>query len=230
MKLSVLGSSSKGNCYLLHNKEECLVIEAGIPFMEVKKVLDFDVSKISGVIASHEHGDHSKYAEDYLKFGINVYSTSVIRKKYSKYINMISLKNKKFRIGNFIVTPFEAEHDVECFGFLIEHKEIGRLLFVTDTEYVRYRFKNLNHIMIECNYAKRLLDKGSPNAEHVMRGHLELETCKEFLSVNKNDDLRNVLLMHLSDSNSDERLFKKEVSEIVKCPVYIADRGLEIDM
>lgn len=55
MKLKVLGSSSVGNCYLLENDTECLVVEAGVPIMETKKALDFNVRKIQGVVISHEH-------------------------------------------------------------------------------------------------------------------------------------------------------------------------------
>jgi phosphoribosyl 1,2-cyclic phosphodiesterase len=57
MKLSVLASGSKGNCYCLENANECLIIEAGIPFLSVKKHLTFDVLKIVGVLVSHEHFD-----------------------------------------------------------------------------------------------------------------------------------------------------------------------------
>ena len=46
MKLKVLGSSSAGNCYILESDTEALIIEAGLPFMEVKKALNFNVRKI----------------------------------------------------------------------------------------------------------------------------------------------------------------------------------------
>ena len=55
MNLKVLGSGSSGNCYLLENETECLVIEAGLPLMEVKKAIGFNIKKIVGVVASHEH-------------------------------------------------------------------------------------------------------------------------------------------------------------------------------
>lgn len=57
MKLSVLASGSKGNCYCLENESECLIIEAGMPFKAVKEHLTFDVLKIVGVLVSHEHFD-----------------------------------------------------------------------------------------------------------------------------------------------------------------------------
>lgn len=57
MKLSVLASSSSGNCYCLENDNECLILEAGVKFLDVKKHLDFNVNKIKGVLISHEHLD-----------------------------------------------------------------------------------------------------------------------------------------------------------------------------
>lgn len=55
MKLKVLGSGSSGNCYILENDSEALIIEAGVPIMETKKALDFNIRKVRGVVISHEH-------------------------------------------------------------------------------------------------------------------------------------------------------------------------------
>lgn len=48
MRLIVLGSNSLGNCYILENKKEALIIEAGVPFQEVKKAMNYDIGKIVG--------------------------------------------------------------------------------------------------------------------------------------------------------------------------------------
>lgn len=53
MKLKIIGSGSSGNCYILESDTEALIIEAGLPFLEVKKALNFNVRKIVGVVASH---------------------------------------------------------------------------------------------------------------------------------------------------------------------------------
>lgn len=55
MELKVLGSNSSGNCYIIENNDEALIIEAGIKLSEVKKAIDFNISKIRGVLISHEH-------------------------------------------------------------------------------------------------------------------------------------------------------------------------------
>lgn len=222
MKLTCLGSGSAGNCYLLHNETECLVIEAGIPFKEVKKALDFNVSNIAGVVVSHEHGDHAKYIHEYIKGGIPVMAPSM-----GHVTGALSAVSKPFSVRTFPLV-----HDVPCTGFLIEHSEIGRLLFATDTEYIRYRFKNLNHILIECNYSQDLLSKSYHDGlqERIKLTHMEFGTCKDFIQVNKSQDLKSVCLMHLSDHTSDETLFRKEVQELVECPVYVADKGLEYEL
>lgn len=222
MKMTCLGSGSAGNCYLLHNETECLVIEAGLPFKAVKKALDFDIGKIVGLLVSHVHGDHAAYVKEYIKAGIPVMAPSL------EYVpGQLSAVSKPFA-----VRTFPLEHDVDCVGFLVEHQEIGRLLFATDTEYIRYRFKGLNHIMIECNYSVELLRAAYHEdlGNRVRMTHMELETCKDFIRINQGDSLKTVCLIHLSDATSDEKRFQREVGNLVSCPVYVADRGLEYEL
>ena len=76
MQLKILGSSSKGNCYLLDNGKEALAIECGISFKEVQKAVNFDVSRIKGAIVSHEHGDHAKHVENFIQAHIPVYMST----------------------------------------------------------------------------------------------------------------------------------------------------------
>lgn len=66
MKLKVLGSSSSGNCYLIEvSNVEKLVLDAGINFKEVQKALNFNLKGIQGVLITHEHMDHLKYAPNF---------------------------------------------------------------------------------------------------------------------------------------------------------------------
>lgn len=56
MKLTCLGSSSAGNCYLLtSNSGETLILDCGIPIKEIKKGLNWHIRGIKGVIISHTH-------------------------------------------------------------------------------------------------------------------------------------------------------------------------------
>ncbi|MFA6812950.1 MAG: hypothetical protein WCR45_07660 [Bacteroidaceae bacterium] len=56
MKLSVLGSSSKGNAYILESNDgEKLIIEAGVKMIEYKKALNFNMRDIRACVVSHAH-------------------------------------------------------------------------------------------------------------------------------------------------------------------------------
>lgn len=241
MKLKVLGSSSSGNCYLLENETECLVIECGIKFSEVKKALDFNVSKIVGVLVTHEHLDHSKYANEYIKAGIPV-GMSQGTMDALNLDSMVLRSGYWYAFGGFTVTCFRTEHDcAEPFGFLIEHDEIGKLLFVTDSAYVKPNFKKLsvNHIMVESNYSEEIingyLDAGTIDQARVNRTfktHMSIETCREFVNVNQTANLDSVVLLHLSDGNSNAVEFQRTIQEVVgdAVKVIVADKNITVDL
>ena len=219
MDMKVLEASSAGNCYLLENDTECLILDAGIKSLEIKKALDFNISKVVGVVVSHSHGDHAKYVKDYLDMGIRVFRP-------------YETNQRTVEFGNFKIKAFELEHDVPCFGFYITHKEMGKLVYITDTKYVRHKFKNLDYIMVECNHSKELIYQNMMQSlgERIMNTHMGLDTCKGFIQANNSPSLRNIVLMHLSSQNSDEKLFKKEIEGLVRCPVYIATKGLKVNL
>ncbi|MEG0907023.1 MAG: MBL fold metallo-hydrolase [Cellulosilyticaceae bacterium] len=221
MKLKVLSSGSKGNSYILENDKEALLIEAGVPFKEVLRHVNH--RKIVGCLVSHEHQDHSKYLTQYINYGIT-------------YIENNSMYNKPEKIGSFIIKSFKNHHDVTCFGYHIYHPDMGILVFSTDTNYISYRLKDVNHWLIECNHSKEILNKSvkegfSPVlADRIFSTHMSLDTCKEFLKANDLSKTRNIVLLHLSDSNSNEEQFQREIHELTKKTTYIADKGLEIDI
>lgn len=219
MVLKVLGSGSSGNCYILESDTEALIIEAGVPLKEVKVSLGFNVRKIVGVVVSHSHGDHAKYVSEYEKAGIPVYKPYEGRLPFDVY-------------GNFFFKDFELEHDVPCVGFYLRHPEIGTLVYASDTEYIKWRFKDINHILVEANYSDDLIEKDASNYSHVLKGHMSLKTALDFISTNDNPTLKNVVLIHLSASNSDADYFLQKTKETVKygADCYIAEKGREINL
>ena len=240
MKLRVLGSSSKGNCYILQNENETLIVECGIPFKEIKIALDFNLRNVVGALSTHCHLDHSKSIKDIAKSGINVYSsygTFAALELTGSHLVIIKAF-RQFKVGGFTVMPFDVHHDVEePLGFLINHKDMDTILFATDTSYLEYRFKELTNILIECNYSEKILLKNMDNGSiddstgvRIASTHMSLENCKELIKANDNPNLRNIVLMHLSDSNSNAKGFKKEMEELTHKRVEIADKGLEIEL
>lgn len=234
MKLNVLGSGSSGNCYILENDEEALIIEAGLPFMEVKKALNFNVMKIKAVLITHDHGDHRKYWFEYVRAGIPVFEP------FKLDGSSLEFDNSQFRVmafenqdksGRWLHNNGDGS-ECPCYGFCIMHTDIGSLVYATDTEYVRWRFKGVNHILCEANYDMQFVDRDEPNYEHRLRGHMSLPTALDFISTNDNPALRNVVLIHLSDKCGDPAVFQKRAKEVLKydTDVYVAHKGLEISL
>ena len=232
MKLKCLGSGSSGNCYLLSTETETLILDCGIPIIEIKKGLNFDLSKVVGCVVTHSHKDHSLSAKDFENMGIPVF------KPYENK-EPISLNGWNGTIQAFDLTDKDRKFmhtnadgsECPCYGFLITHHELGRMLYITDTELVKWRFKDINHILISCNYQRKYIDdENLAKRNHVFRGHMELETVKEFIKANNSDSLQNIILCHLSNDNSNPEECKAEVEKVAKCPVYVARKGLGVEL
>jgi phosphoribosyl 1,2-cyclic phosphodiesterase len=237
MNLEILGSSSKGNCYLLKGNSQTLIIEAGIKLSSVKKSLNFDLSAIAGVILSHSHLDHARYAREYGMAGIKVFSNNETLEKLNVPAHRSFPLEAKVThsIGEFRVMPFPLLHDVPIFGYLIEHHECGKVLFVTDTFAIPFKFPGLNQVMIETNYSMEIATKNiesgaSPMVRNrVLQSHLEVNTVCEFLRPSDLRSVTNIVLMHLSAGNSDAKLFKKMVEGVAPGKtVTVADKEISI--
>ena len=235
MELKILGSSSSGNCYVFDNGKEALVVEAGISFSEVKKAVNFDISRIVGCLVSHEHGDHAKYVQKFIDAHIPVYMSLGTLKKIeiTKYPKRL-IAEKQTVIGTFKVLPFNTQHDAaEPLGFLIYHPEIGTTLFATDTCYLAHTFKGLNNILIEANYRLDILETNVetgkvPKAQRdrTLQSHMSFHTCIETLQASDLSAVNNIVLIHLSDSNSNAAEFQKEIHEATGKTVHVANKGV----
>ncbi len=236
MKLKVFGSGSSGNCYLLQGEKETLIIECGLPYKTILKGLNFDLSNVVGCLISHEHKDHCKSSQDLINNGIDIYSSKGTFEaiEIGGYRTNIIESQKTIKIGNFIVLPFTTEHDAaEPLGFLVQHLEMGQLLFITDSYYCQYKFQDVDHVLIECNYSNEILNqKELPLSlkTRIIKSHFELENVKEFLRKTNLEITKEIVLIHLSDGNSDSEKFKIEVEKVTGKPTYVADKGLEIDL
>lgn len=236
MILKVVGSGSSGNCYLLENDDECLILEAGVPIKEVKIALDFNISKIVGAVALHVHGDHSKYLNEYRQTGIFV---------YCPYEDDEELAVKPFKFGNFTSQCFPNRaldgrwlhsnadgSECPCYGVWIHHKDMGTLVYDSDTECIVQRFKDVNHFLIEADYSKDLIVDNHTDSvrNRVYRSHMEIETTCDFLKANVSDSTRTVTLCHLSAVASDSKAFSERVKASVGIEPFIARKGLVVNL
>ena len=240
MKLKVLGSSSSGNCYILEASDGALVIECGMPLLEVKKALDFKIGRIAGAIVTHQHGDHSKFIAEYLKSAIRVCALKEVFDAHALKQRIFCKTSEPmhgYRIGTFNVFVVPVEHDVPCVGFVIEHAEMGKMLFVTDTMMFEYRIPNLSHMMIEANYSDEILDYNIENGitpasmrPRLLQSHMEIKTTENILLSSNLDTVNDIILIHLSHNNSDAEQFKQRIMQMTGKPVIIAKRGVCVDV
>ena len=223
MILKVLSSGSKGNCYVLtDNNGRRLLLDVGIQYKKILDGIGYELLSVDGVCVTHCHKDHCLSENEFLLRCIpicNPYTVEVLKRPHTNF-------------GNFHIQCFPLEHDVPCYGFLITHPEMGKLVYITDTAYCKYRFKGLNHILVECNYDERMLSEDYAAHAHVVHDHFSLGAVQRFLQANSSDALRNVILCHLSQENISEETALDEVKQILpeQTKLYVAKRNLEIEL
>lgn len=250
MRLICLGSGSTGNGYILETGKEALMIECGISMQEVKKALDWDLSKIVACIVSHKHQDHAIYLRQVVRSGIKVLALPDVfdrlcgtdLRETEPFCKRIELMHG-YKAGGFRIYAFDLDHSnndyspCPCVGFLVEHEEMGRLLFVTDTMMLKYSFPGVDHIMIEANYEDdiltRSIEAGITEVSQRSRlhaSHLELRQTAKILQRPEFKDAQNIILLHLSSRNSDPVLFRSTIEEATGKPVRIAKPGLILEL
>ncbi|KAA0944108.1 MBL fold metallo-hydrolase [Sporosarcina sp. ANT_H38] len=229
--IKTIATGSTGNCYHVTDGITPLLLECGISFKNIQKALDFKTSDIAGVLVTHEHKDHCKAVSEVADRGLNIYMSSGTKEAIGiNHHRIKAIENKKqFKLGTWTILPFDVQHDVsEPFGFLLANEAGDKLLFATDTYYVRYKFQGLTHIMVEANYSTEILNENIATGRvhdgmkrRLVKSHFSLENVLEFLKANDLSKVQEIHLLHLSDSNSDETMFKKAVQEQTGKLVYV---------
>lgn len=204
MKIRCISTGSTGNCYVLtDHKGDKLILDCGVPIMAIKKACAFDVEGIVGAVCTHRHTDHSLSVDRIRNIGIPVIApykdrktgTTILGDYLVKWFDLTTLD------GQWTHTDTDGE-PCPCYGFWIHHEEMGTLVYVTDTELCKWRFNNINHILVSCNYQKEHVVMDDPKTQHVLRGHMELGTVRDFVKANATTSLVNVMLCHMSAENA----------------------------
>ena len=174
--------------------------------------------------------DHSRSLNDFKSMGIPIFAP------------YLGNSCKSMNMGEFTVKPFDLTtmdgnwthtdaNGTPCpiYGFLITNKEMGRMLYITDCEVIKWKFKDINHILLGVNYDKDMVDRSNPaKNNHVFRGHLEIGTACDFVKANYSDRLQNVIMCHLSSENSDSDSFIEKMKKVAcGANVDVAERNKE---
>lgn len=236
--VKTIGSGSSGNCYLVDINDTKILLECGLTFKKIQKALNYRVSAIDFCLVTHEHMDHAKAVKDLLKSGTDCYMTKgtaealgITGHRLKIFKNWAETKYKTTYVSNILIQPLRAIHDVrEPVMYYIEDiKTKESLLFATDTAFMAYKIpEDINVLMIECNYVKKLIDERVDENEinvslrnRIVKNHMSLETVLEALDDVKMTRLKKVYILHLSDGNSDEKLIRDSIEKKLGIPVEV---------
>ena len=137
---------------------------------------------------------------------------------------------RQFQLEALKILPFSVEHDTPApLGFLIMSTVTGeKLLYFTDTYYVKYRFGGLTHILCECNYDRQVLAENAENGKipkalekRLLSSHMSIDHLEEMLKANDLSNVKQIYLCHLSDNNSCADEFKDRIQRLTGAEVII---------
>jgi phosphoribosyl 1,2-cyclic phosphodiesterase len=224
--ISSLNSGSNANCYYVGNSREAVLVDAGLSCRETEKrmkQLGLSMDAVKALFISHEHSDH-------------ITGMPGISKKYQLpvFITPATLNNSKMpvepqlihsfkhakpvAIGHLSVTPFRKSHDAaDPHSFMISGHGVN-IGVITDIGYaskevIKY-FRQCSAIFLESNYCEEMLENGNypPYLKKRIRGdegHLSNDQALELFMNHKSDDLRLLILSHLSKNNNKPELVEK---------------------
>lgn len=210
MKFYSLASGSNGNCFLVDNGNQTILIDVGISYSKIKEKLNslgYDLSKVDYILITHSHVDHIKSLNSFSMK--NVYSAV----KVPGLTNVLN-KNEVHELGNYKITAFPLSHDVACCGYKIESNN-ETLIYLTDTGYVNYKVKpcicNATYYIFESNHdISMLMNSNRPSFLKTRilsdNGHLSNEDASEILVESIGCNTKEIYLAHISKDCNTKKL------------------------
>jgi len=234
--ITILGSGSKGNSIIIHNKKNAIMIDAGFSRKELLKRLalkKISPENISALLITHEHIDHVRGARVFADaFNIPTYLTSETLKRLDvkKQIGQRSFifsAGSPFNIDDWKIIPFLIPHDAaEPVGFVIETNNI-KIGIATDLGYINrlteQKLFDCDVLIIESNYDVQMLRNSERPLSLKQRilsrhGHLNNQDTIDGLEKLLTPRTKNLFLAHLSsDCNTVdivETAFEKELKRL----------------
>lgn len=224
MQIDCFASSSSGNLYRVSDGQTPLLIECGLPIKAIKQALGYRLSDIRACLVSHAHADHSRAVRELMRAGVDCWMSPETQKALGVVLEHRSIPLRPHdwkRIESWRLVAFPTEHDCPgSLGFILASGN-EKILYLTDSFYVKYRFQGLTHVMIEANWSKETLSPDLDPAvkRRLIRSHMSLENVLKFLAANDLSQVREIILIHLSDGNSDAAMFRRAVERATGKPV-----------
>lgn len=259
MRMCSLASGSNGNSIFAGSDTTSILIDAGVSGKKIEQGLNsfgFTSADVDAVFITHEHSDHIKCLGVFArKYGKPIYAT---RKTWNAILNNPGLKAGKIpeglyheiradepvTVGDLSVKPFSISHDAaDPVGYRVENGGKSCAVATDMGCYSQYTLNHLRHldaILLEANHDVNMLEAGRYPYPLKMRilsdkGHLSNETCGQLLSEILHDDMKYIMLGHLSAENNYPQLAYETVSAEVTMgdnpytardfPIEVAKRG-----
>ena len=227
MEITVIASGSNGNCCLVEDKRNSILIDAGKSAREIGSRMDSlgkSLENVDAIIITHSHHDHISGAGIISRMhGIPLYMSKETFEEADGKIGDAKIKrftqNRGFKIGNLEIRPVQTSHNVSSCGFAI-----GEFGIFTDTGIVTRQMHDilpkLKGVLLESNHDIDMLINGRYPAylkQWILsdQGHLSNIHASEFIQ-EKGNNLGLVLLGHLSGNNNTPGIAKKTFETLVK--------------
>ena len=234
LKFCSLFSGSSGNSLFVQSDQSKLLIDCGASGKKICEALasiNSSIEDIDAILITHEHSDHvQSLGLLSKKYNIPIYlnketfealSNSQKEKISSDNINYF-INDKEFFLNDLTIKPFSIPHDAAnpC-GYNI-HNGKRKISIATDlghvTDDILNNLKNSSFILLESNYDPSILQISKyPYSlkERIKgpKGHLSNETAGKLISALSGNELREVMLGHLSKENNFPELAYQTVTE-----------------
>ena len=217
-----LGSSSKGNCTYIGDKQCGIIIDAGIGIRAVTSLLkfaDIDDDAVKAIFVTHEHSDHIKGLKPLTaKTKADVYSTAetleqlIHKDAVSSNVSLFEINKKSRSVGDFSVTAFDTPHDsVHSVGYKVHTPDNKIISVCTDLGHipisVSETISGSDFVILESNYDKFMLENGVYPWFLKKRisgdnGHLSNNDCAAEIEKLITSGTEHFMLAHLSDENN----------------------------
>ncbi len=228
MRLVSIASGSSGNCIYAGTDNTHILIDAGISNKRIEQGLnDIGVkgSELDGVFITHEHSDHVKGLGVLArKHGVPIYATKETLEEigqmkylgdYPKDLFHPIMPDALVCIGDMEVKPFSIDHDAaNPVAYRIKSGQKSAAV-ATDMghfdQYIIEHLQGLDALVLESNHDVRMLETG-PYPYYLKRrilsdhGHLSNDNAGRLLNHILHDNMRHILLGHLSKENNYEEL------------------------
>ena len=224
MEFCSIASGSSGNCTYVGTDHASILVDAGISAKRIilgLQEIDRRMEEIDAILVTHEHIDHIRgLGVLSRKYSIPMYMTAGTMQYIRSYASLgmmdYSLMHKiqedqMFSIKDLKILPFRISHDAaQPVGYRFECGSAAAAV-ATDmgcwNQYTVDHLKNLNGILLESNHDVNMLETGPypyPLKRRILgdHGHLSNENAGKLLCRILNDDMKGILLGHLSKENN----------------------------